>query len=58
MISEQQLTAKDILLLEGPEYALSEERLKAVQTALHASRMERIVIGDEHHLIRFSSDTP
>ena len=47
----------DILLLEGPEYVLAEARLKSVQTALHASRMERIVIGDEHHVIRFSSDT-
>ncbi|OQC16076.1 MAG: hypothetical protein BWX73_00916 [Lentisphaerae bacterium ADurb.Bin082] len=54
MIAEQKLKPRDIILLEAPEYALPEERLDAIQKALNASRMERIIIGETHHIIRFS----
>lgn len=53
MVAEQKLKASDILLLESPEYALPQERLEAIKNALNASRMERIVINKNCHLIRF-----
>ncbi len=53
MIGQKQLRPEEIILLESPEYALSEEQLLRIQQVLHATDMERIVLAENHHIIRF-----
>ena len=53
MVTERHLSANDIILFEAPEYALPKERLESIKKAVNASRMERIVIGDTHHILCF-----
>ncbi len=53
MIEQRQLRPDEIILLESPEYALGEEQLLRIQQVLQSSSMERIVLVEAHHIIRF-----
>ncbi len=53
MIAEKKIHAEDILFFESPTYALPEDKLDAIKKTLNATHIERIIVSDNHHIIRF-----
>ncbi len=54
LLKAKQVKADDIIFFESPTYALPQEKIEAIKKTLNASHVERIILSENHIILRFT----